>query len=116
MLNHHGIGDGTTESFVRGLRPRVWIIPARAAGHPDRWVLNRLYSTRLYPGPRDVFSLTLQEATRQIVGEPLAGLKSQRGHIVLRVAEHGKSYLVVILDDASEANTVKAVHGPYEAR
>ena len=116
VLNHHGIGDGTTESFVRGLRPRVWIIPARAAGHPDRWVLNRLYSTRLYPGPRDVFSLTLQEATRQIVGEPLAGLKSQQGHIVLRVAEHGNSYLVVILDDASEANTVKAVHGPYEAR
>ena len=116
VLNHHGLGDGNTESFVRTLRPRVWVIPSRAAGHPDRWVLNRLFSTRLYPGSRDVFSLTLQEATRQVVGNPLNGLKSNKGHIVLRVVEGGASYRVIILDDGSENNIVTAVHGPYEAR
>ncbi len=116
VLNHHGLGDGNTEAFVEALRARVWIIPSRAAGHPDRWVHNRLYSERLYPGPRDVFSLTLQQATKQVVGAPLERLSSHRGHILIRVDEGGARYRVLILDDTSEANTVTAVHGPYDSR
>lgn len=116
VLNHHGLGDGNTEAFVQALRPRVWIIPSRAAGHPDRWVHNRLYSERLYPGPRNVFSLTLQEATKQVVGAPLERLTSHRGHILIRVEQGGARYRVIILDATSEDDTVTAVHGPYESR
>lgn len=116
VLNHHGLGDGTSEAFVRHLRARVWVIPARAAGHPDRWVLNRIYSTRLYPGPRDVFALSIQEATRQIVGRPLDRIAGEHGHIVIRVTDGGDRYHVLVVDDTSEASTVKAVHGPYAAR
>jgi hypothetical protein len=116
VLNHHGIGNGTNEFFVRTLRPRVWIIPARAAGHPDRFVLGRMYSTRLYPGPRDVFAITILEGTRQVIGPPLTQLKSDQGHVVIRVEEGGERYRVIILDDSVENNTVKAVFGPYEAR
>ncbi len=115
VLNHHGIGDGTTEFFVRALRPRVWVIPSRAAGHPDRFVFGRIISTRLYPGPRDVFSVTTQLATRQVV-VALTQLASEQGHIVIRVDDGGARYRVIILDDSDETDTIKAVHGPYEAR
>ena len=115
VAHHHGIGDGTTEFFVRTLRPRVWIIPSRAAGHPDRFVFNRMLSTRLYPGPRDIFSVTTQEGTRQVV-VALTQLASDQGHVVIRVDAGGGRYRVIILDDSDEAGTVQAVHGPYEAR
>jgi len=116
VLNHHGLGDANTEAFVRALQARVWIVPSRAAGHPDRWVLGRLVSTRLYPGARDIFSLTLQAATRQIIGAPLDALSSNDGHIVVRVAPEGVSYQVIIVDASSEVGTIKAVHGPFRAR
>ncbi len=115
VANHHGIGDGTTEFFVRTLRPRIWVVPSRAAGHPDRFVFGRMISTRLYPGPRDVFSVTTQEATRQVV-VALTQLASDQGHIVIRVGDGGSRYRVIILDDSDETNMVKAVHGPYDAR
>ena len=116
VLHHHGLGDGTTESFVRALRARVWIIPTRAAGHPDRWVLNRLYSNRLYPDLRDVYALSLQPATRLVVGRSLRSLKSAQGHVVVRVDSGGDKYSVIVLDDSTEEQIVKAVFGPYDAR
>ena len=115
VLNHHGLGDTTNEFFVRTLRPRVWVVPSRAAGHPDRWVFGRIMSTRLYPGPRDVFSVTTQLATRQVV-VALTQLASDQGHIVIRVDDGAARYHIIILDDSDETDTIKAVHGPYEAR
>ena len=85
------------------------------AGPPDRFVFARMSSTRLYDGPRDIFSVTTQEATRQVVVQ-LRELASEQGHIVIRVESGGARYRVIILDDSDESVTVKAVHGPYEAR
>ena len=115
VANHHGIGDTTTTFFVRSLKPRVWIIPSRMAGHPDRFVFARMSSTRLYDGPRDIFSVTTQDATRQVIDQ-LRELKSEQGHIVVRVERGGARYRVIILDDSDEKATVKAIHGPYDAR
>ena len=117
VLNHHGLGDGTTEFFVETLQARVWIVPSRAANHPERWVLGRLTSERLYPGPRDVFAITVVEATKQVLGpQRLAQLASAQGHIIVRVGEDGGSYRVIVLDDSTEGYIVKSVHGPYQAR
>ncbi len=96
---------------------RVWIVPARTANHPDRWVLGRVTSSRLYPGPRDVFAVTVVEATEHVLGPArFAQLKSDQGHIVIRVDPDGERYRVIILDDSTERYIVKSVHGPYEAR
>ena len=35
---------------------------------------------------------------------------------VIRVADGGEQYCVIILDDSTENVPVKAVHGPYAAR
>jgi hypothetical protein len=115
VANHHGIGDATTTFFVQSLEPRVWIVPSRMAGHPDRFVFARMSSTRLYDGPRDIFSVTTQEATRQVVVQ-LRELDSEQGHIVVRVESGGARYRIIILDDSDEKATVKAIHGPYAAR
>ena len=76
---------------------------------------NRLQSTFLYPGPRDVFANNLHDANRVVV-IGLDKLKSDRGHVVLRVASGGGRYQVFILDDSAETNEVTAVHGPYKSR
>jgi len=116
LLDHHGNRDSTNAFLVSTLRPRVWIIPVWSADHPGHDVLDRMYSPRLYPGPRDVFATNMLEANRLVIGPLLDRLLSAQGHIVVRVAPGGASYQVIILDDAVESYAVKAVHGPYASR
>ena len=116
VLNHHGNRDSTNSYFVAALRPRVWVIPVWSSDHPGHDVLDRMYSTRLFPGPRDVFATNTIEANRIVIGPLLDRLASARGHVVVRVAPGGASYQVIVLDDTSESYAVKSVHGPYEAR
>jgi glyoxylase-like metal-dependent hydrolase (beta-lactamase superfamily II) len=44
VLNHHGWLDTTNPFFLRTLQPRVIIVPAWHASHPDHGVLRRLVS------------------------------------------------------------------------
>jgi len=115
VVNHHGNRDSTIEAFVAALRPRLWIIPVWSADHPGHDVLDRMYSTRLYPGPRDVFATNMIEANKIVIGPLLDRLASSKGHIVIRVAPGGATYQVVVLDDATESYQVKRVFGPFTA-
>jgi hypothetical protein len=114
-VNHHGNRDSTNETFVRTLRPRVWMIPVWSSDHPGHDVLDRMYSTRLFAGPRDVFATNMIEANRLVIGPLLDRLQSAQGHIVVRVAPGGGSYRVFVLDDSRESFEVKASFGPYES-
>jgi len=116
VLNHHGNRDSTNPFFVSSLRPQVFIVPVWSANHPGEDVAGRLYSTRLYPGPRDVFATNLFEENRIVIGANLERFKSMQGHILIRVAPGGESFQVIILDDSHESYKVKAIHGPYLAR
>lgn len=116
VLDHHGWLDSTNSFFLETLRPRVIIVPAWHATHPDHGVLRRVLSTRIYPGPRDIFTTTLLDAPRAIfsyLGEPF---KSTEGHIVVRVAPGGGSYRVFILDDGDETRRILSVFGPYDSK
>ncbi len=115
-LNHHGYHDSANAFFLSTLQPRVHILSVYAPSHPGQRVLNRLLSTRLYPGPRDIFATNLMDATRVVIGDSLNALKSTQGHIVVRVEPGGASYRVIILDDSAETYRVTAVHGPYESQ
>ena len=57
------------------------------------------------------------EANRLVIG-PLIdqSYKSEQGHIVVRVMPGGKSYYIIILDDANTDRLVKAVFGPYKTK
>jgi beta-lactamase superfamily II metal-dependent hydrolase len=113
VVNHHGNRDSTNAFFVTTLRPRVWILPVWSADHPGHDVLDRMYSTRLYPGPRDVFATNMLDANRIVIGPLLDRLAGAQGHIVIRVAPGGATYQVIVLDDAAETHRVVKVFGPF---
>ena len=115
VLNHHGYMDSMNATFVATLRPRVWILPVWDSAHPTHRASYRLQSTFLYPGPRDMFATNMHEANRVVV-VGLDRLKSDRGHIVVRVTPGGERYHVIIVDDSAETHKVTAIHGPYESR
>jgi len=116
ILNHHGNRDSQNANYVAALRPQVWVIPVWSSDHPGHDVLDRMYSERLYPGPRDVFATNMLEANKMVIGDMLNRLKSSQGHVVIRVAPGGDEFRVIILDDSAEGLRVKAVHGPYKSR
>jgi len=116
ILNHHGNRDSTNAFYLSGVRPQVFIVPVWSANHPGEDVLTRMYSTRLYPGPRDVFATNMTDANRAVIGTMLDRLKSSQGHILIRVAPGGETFRVLILDDAAETYQVKAIFGPYQSR
>jgi len=51
-----------------------------------------------------------------VIGEQLERLKSDQGHILVRVDPGGGTYRVIVLDDSTESYAVKSVHGPYESK
>ena len=115
VLNHHGYVDSQNINFVQMVRPRVWVIQVWDSAHPTAMVYQRLQSTELYPGPRDIFATHMHPSNKEVV-VGLDRLASDSGHIVIRVAPDGASYSVIIVDDSSEEDRVLDVHGPYEAR
>lgn len=115
IVNHHAYIDSQNAFFVATLRPRVWIISIWSAGQPGLRAWNRLRSTRLYPGPRDIFATDVHPAAA-LVNKTLDRLTSSHGHVVLRVSPGGDDYRVVIVDDTSESHKVTSVFGPYPSR
>ncbi|GAB3320895.1 hypothetical protein GCM10027299_14620 [Larkinella ripae] len=116
LLDHHGNRDSQNGFLLGSLRPRVLVIPVWSSDHPGHDVLARIYSQQVYAGERDVFATHMLEANKLVIGELLNRLKSDAGHVLVRVDPGGDSYRVIILDDNDESLRVKAVHGPYQAR
>ncbi len=116
-LNHHGNRDATNENFLRALAPRVIVQQAWVSDQPGGEVFHRMISEAIYPGPRDIFSTSMQEETKVVLGSHMQrAYKSFEGHVVIRVAPGGTSYRVYVLDDKASGLHVKSVHGPYQAR
>ena len=115
ILDHHGYIDTMNEYLIAALRPRVWTLSVWDSGHPTSAVWPRLNSTRLYPGPREVFATDLHTGVRAVISG-IEKLASDRGHIVLRVPPGGGEFRVVIVDDSNENHVVSKVFGPYPAQ
>jgi len=112
-VDHHGYYDGGGAAFVRALRPRVFVLQAWHATHPALSTLDRLYSERLYAGERDIFATAIVPASAAVNERLIGRLRATAGHIVVRVAPDGGSYVVDIVDDRDEADRVLASFGPY---
>lgn len=112
---HHGMFDATGARAVAALRPQVWIISCWHALHPSPSVLDRLFNTHLYPGPRTVFATGLDPATAAAAPWLTSRLARQAGHVVIRVAPGGRRFDVVVTDNTDEADRVREVFGPFLA-
>jgi hypothetical protein len=116
VLNHHGMYDASNPMFLRTLQPQVVVVPASNLPHPDFGVNVRLLSPRIFQRVPDIFATGVLAPTRLVLGARLNQYKSTQGHIVIRVAPGGSSFLVFILDDSNESFAVKATFGPYIAK
>lgn len=104
--DHHGMFDGLNGDIVRTLRPRVWVIPSWHIVHPDTLQLERMFSERLYPGPREVFATTVMRENLLANGRLTKRLRSHDGHVVVRVMPGGARFYVAVTDNRTEADTV----------
>jgi hypothetical protein len=114
-VDHHGYYDAGGAEFVRALRARVYVLQAWHATHPALSTLDRLYSPRLYPGPRDIFATAIHPASAAVNERLIARLRATAGHVVVRVAPGGSTYTIDIVDDRDESDRVLSSFGPYES-
>lgn len=108
--NHHANFDANSVSFLRGLRPRVIVVQSWGASQPAMSVYRRMISSKVYPGERDIFVTNIMEETKTAFD--VSKLKSEQGHVVIRVYPSGQ-YEVLVLDDTREGYFVKERFGKY---
>lgn len=113
--DHHGMFDGLSAGVVRTLRPKAWVIPSWHIAHPDMLQLERMFSQRLYAGPRDVFATTVMPANLLANGRLTARMRSHDGHVVVRVMPGGARFYIAVTGNRDEADRVALVTGPYDA-
>lgn len=77
--------------------------------------LERMFSQRLYPGPRDVFATTLMEENMRANARLAERMRSHDGHIVVRVRPGGDSFTIAVTANGDEDDRIKLVTGPYAA-
>ena len=107
VMNHHGGRDALSETFIRTLRPRVWLEHIWSSDQPGLETLERVRSEWLYPGKRDLFATNLLQPLQDVAGPGLkAAYQSCDGHIVVRVRRDG-SYTVYVLDSDTPSMRVK---------
>jgi len=117
VLNHHGWLDSTNSAFLQMLRPKVAVIPAWHATHPDHSVVRRLRSPGKGIERPELFLTTLLEAPRAVLSYLGSDVfRNSEGHVVVRVAPGGASYTVFVLDATSASAPVLARFGPYQSR
>jgi hypothetical protein len=115
--NHHGFPLNMNSYFVKALKARTYVFFTYDQMHISEAVMSRIFSTRLYRGPRQVFSTGIHEATKAML--TIMGwydrITGTSGHIVVRVEPGGDSYWVFTLDDTAETYKITGKYGPYES-
>lgn len=111
-LNHHGNRDATNEFFVETLNPKVVVQQLWCSDHPGQEVYQRLIHQNQKTNIRDIFSTNMHLETLVTYGPWFKdNYKSLQGHIVVRVAHNGATFMVYVLDEATL--NIKKYYGPY---
>ena len=115
-LNHHGNRDATNGTFFKTLAPKVVVDQSWCSDQPGQELAFRLLQPRPAGDSTAVFNLFMQPETQAYLGFWVAkGFKSLEGHVVIRVFEQGRKYLMYVLDDRTPTLKVKQTFGPYLA-
>lgn len=112
VANHHGWRDACGPEWVAALRPQAFIINAWDSAHPTMNALENMLSRELYPGNRDIYATAIKPESK-IAIRRLAELKSDNGHIVIRVDPNGDKFQIFILTNKDESRRVIAKSDPY---
>lgn len=119
VADHHGYFDACGPSFTNTLDAQAYIIPSWDIGHPGSAQMQRMLGAWDFNGSKathDVFCTDLVPANALLNRRFAPQLKSQQGHIVVRVAPGGDRYTIYTLDSTVENGTVTGIFGPYHSR
>lgn len=116
VANHHAYFDACGPEFVRALDAQVYIMPSWDVGHPGTSQLQRLLGAWQGKATHDVFALEVHPANALTNRRFVPLLKSQRGHVVVRVAQGGRTYRIFTLDPTDESGRLSGTFGPYTSR
>jgi Metallo-beta-lactamase superfamily len=113
--DHHGYFDACGPAFVQALDAKAYIVQAWHATHPAMATLQRMQGAWGTDSKlRDVFVTRLVAESRSVNARFLPGLRSQEGHVVVRVRPDG-TYRIFVTDSRDEADRITYV-GPIKAR
>ena len=98
------------------MEAQVYIIPGWDIGHPGSAQMQRLLGAWDGKATHDVFSLDLLPANALNNRRFAPQLKSQTGHVVVRVAPGGGTFTIYVLDSTSESRLITGSFGPYTSR
>ena len=108
--NHHGTNNTNSDELLSVLRPDVWVACTWRDVQPRPATVDRVMKAN---PSCDIYCTNMPEINRPLLGDRLRYIKEQDGHIVVRVAEGGSSYMVYALDDTDQEYRVKSINGPY---
>lgn len=98
-LDHHGNRDANNEEFLKRMAPRVMIQQGWCSDQPGQEVMHRINDDHLNPGAKSLYALNLTEQTKVYLGPWLDKyLKSNLGHVLVRVKPGGLHYEVFVLE------------------
>ena len=98
--SHHATRDSSSPHFLWTLRPQVVVVESSNPGHPTDITVERMLDP-LMPGCKDIYVNAQAPAER--LG-PLWDRIKGWGHIIIRVAPHGESYEIFVVDAFSTCN------------
>jgi beta-lactamase superfamily II metal-dependent hydrolase len=109
--NHHGTNETNSPELLSVLRPDVWVVSNWRDVQPRPATMDRV----LAANPQcDIFFTNMPEKDIPVLGpERLSSIDEKCGHIVVRVAPGGESYMIYSLDDSDLQYRVKSTFGPY---
>jgi beta-lactamase superfamily II metal-dependent hydrolase len=119
VANHHGYFDACGPAFTNALDAQAYIIPAWDIGHPGSAQMQRMlgaWDSNNSKATHDVFTLELLPQNALLNRRFASQLKSQQGHVVVRVVPGGGTYSIYTLDSTTENGNITGVFGPYHSR
>jgi beta-lactamase superfamily II metal-dependent hydrolase len=119
VADHHGYFDACGPAFVKALDAQAYVVPSWDIGHPGSAQLQRMMGAWDKNGGKathDVFTLELLPQNALLNRRFAGQLKSQTGHVVIRVAPGGATYKIFSVDSAIENGNITGIFGPYTSR
>lgn len=105
--NHHGYFDACGPAFVQALDAQAYIVQAWHATHPAMATLQRMQGAWGADSKlRDVFVTRLVAESRTVNARFLPGLRSEEGHVVVRIRPDG-TYRIFVIDSRDELDRIK---------
>ncbi len=113
--NHHAYLDAMSAGFVRAIQSKFFIIPVWDQEHIQPEVMSRMLTNS--PSDKDTKLLFTHfpESKKQMPAiKPFLKDVLADGHIIVKVADQGRSYTIYALDATRPDHRIKAVYGPFQ--